>query len=110
MLAPQRTARATTQSPRPNNPTRRAGRNPAAPAFLTQRRISASSATSRQSAELETVAVWVLAAKLQTLRAGESPFPRAAGGVGVATEILLTKAEQASDDGARAAGLRLQRS
>jgi hypothetical protein len=30
-------------------------------------------------AELETVAVQVLAAKLRTLRAGESPLPRKAG-------------------------------
>lgn len=39
----------------------------------------------------------------------DARFPRAAGEVGVATEMLLSKAEQVSDDGARAAGLRLQR-
>jgi hypothetical protein len=37
------------------------------------------------------------------------PPVRAERGVGVATEMLLTKAEQVSDDGACADGLRLQR-
>jgi hypothetical protein len=37
-------------------------------------------------------------------------YPRAEQEVGVPTEILLTKAEQVSDDGAGAAGLRPRQS
>ena len=51
-----------------------------------------------QCAEHETVTVRVLAAKLQTLRAEESPFPRKAGKSTVTPEMLVAPPEQVSHD------------